>query len=189
MARQVFKLCTIAALIFCFSALNAGTHVALAATAGEACIFNAPSGVSAANGLIGHVAWSFKVDDDRWVYGSTDGGTPENSKTWMKVGTKSDMLKEFYSGAAPVGYYSNYKCKTVADAHALFAYNRVIQSADNGYYLFSDNCLNEVVAIMKLYGLDDMADPASRPLPNDYFNVNLPTGDGQWQGPIELTNP
>jgi len=186
MNRQLLRFCTALAILSLFC-LDAMTSVAEAATAGEACIFDAPSGVGSASGLVGHVAWSFKVDNDRWVYGSTDGGTPEKAKTWMEVGTKSEMLQKFHSGAAPVGYYTQYKCKIVNDAHALYAYNRVIQSAQNGYVFYADNCLYEAVAILKLYGLDDMADPQSRPLPNDYFNVNLPVGSGQWQGPTELT--
>jgi hypothetical protein len=174
--------------MFCVFSVSAVVPVALAATPGEGCIFNAPSGVSSASGLVGHVAWSFKVDDDKWVYGSTDGGTPEKATTWMDVGTKSEMLRRFYSEAGPVGYYTQYKCKAVNDARVLVAYNRVLQSAQNGYVFFADNCLYEAVEIMKLYGLEDMADPGSRPLPNDYFNVNLPIEQGQWRGPIALTD-
>jgi hypothetical protein len=194
MTRYAFSACIIAATV-CLSACSApsattgvNTGVDTVTANGEACIFNAPDGVSA-GGLIGHVAWAFKVDYDKWVYGSTDGGTREKAKTWMQVGTKSDMLTEFYSGAADIGYYTQYKCKLVDNADALFAYNRVIESADKGYVWYAENCLYEAVEIMRLYGLKDMADPASRRLPNDYFYFNLPTGAGQWSGPIPLSGP
>jgi hypothetical protein len=170
-------------LIFGAFALISPSFAQAAASAGRACIINAPSGVLPGK-LIGHVGWAYKAGSgDYWSFGSTEGtGTltiPAGSDThsWSNAGTWFGLVGSFENAyytyynvkLHDAKYYTQYRCFNVSSSNSSTANAEVQRQATNGYDGFKNNCLTKAIAILKAYGVTNLQ-AAPSTAPNTYFN-------------------
>lgn len=154
-----------------------------AATLGEACMFNAPSGAI----TLGHVGWAFRVGTgNTWEYGATEGGSltgispgpPSTTQSWHATGTMAQMLTAFGTGVGATynhgsGYYLSYRCSMVNNSNPAAAAAQASQGETTGYNVLSNNCLTKAVAIFQDYGVAPLPSGDSTS-PNTYFQSDLP---------------
>jgi hypothetical protein len=100
------------------------------------------------------------------------------------------MLNTFGSGAnfsKGPGYYTKYRCASVASSNPTLAYNAALNGAARQYNLYTDNCLTRAVEIFNAYGVTNLPGAANTP-PNGYYNVELPLSfAGSVKLPTKLT--
>jgi len=166
--------------------------VAQAATAGRACIFNAPSGAI----IAGHVGWAFRNGSgDNWIFGATEGS--DNTTSWIETnGAWVHVLATFGQGLHSnkgIGYYTSYRCANVASSNPTLAYNQALTDARNGYDLRTNNCLTKSVDVLRAYGVSTLPTPTTLGIsqfPNTYYG-NLPgygfDGYAQWLVTLSAT--
>jgi len=176
MRRSTISLVTIIATAF--GILSLGRVQPASATAGEICMFNAPSGAELLPGVgAGHVGWGFLSGGSTWIFGATEGA----GQVWQTSGSWDTMLNTFGSGtnfSKGPGYYTQYRCASVSSSQPTLAYNTALNQASRQYNLYTDNCLTRAVEIFDAYGATDLPSATSTPPedtpPNIYYGSLLP---------------
>lgn len=157
-------------------------------TYGEACVFNAPTGVAVIHGLevFGHVGWGFELASGNWEFGANEGAAILGvSKTWYAKGTWQQMLNAFRDNGYyhSAGHYTQYKCATVATTSADIAEARAIlvEEYHERYYPPTHDCESQVYDVLAAYGVKDLPSDMSRlywPSPNNWFDNLSSAGFG-----------
>lgn len=119
---------------------------------------------------LGHIGWGFKVEEERYFFGSTDHlwnrnypmwhvpelirymDVPpgENNDYWSAFGTEHEMLKMMQSG--PHVRYHSYKRIPVALPNATEACMLAETMKNAGWNLAQNNCVHQSSAILTKYG-------------------------------------
>lgn len=119
---------------------------------------------------LGHVGWGFKVEENQYLFGSTDHlwnrkypfwhpielfkymDVPpgENNDYWSELGTEDDMLRMMRSG--PHVRYHSYKRIPVVNPDAVAAVNFAENMRDIGWNLAQNNCVHQSNAVLTKYG-------------------------------------
>jgi hypothetical protein len=147
---------------------------------GEACVFNAPYGVTHVFGkTIGHVGWGFRLPSGNWEFGANEG--PGNllliSNTWYATGTRQQMLMAFRDKGHHhnAKYYTQYKCTSVnttnADIEA--AGTTVGQEYNELYAVPGRDCESQVYNVLAAYGVNNLpsdTSPFYALSPDNWFN-------------------
>ena len=145
---------------------------------GKACLFNAPTGVSAPGEFVGHMAWAFRIGStDTWEFGATEGNgniailPGDDNHSWSDMGSWDYVKSTFQSGVhydKGKPYYTRYMCKDEPDSLLPAASAEISNQWINGFFAPFNDCLTKSVKILQAYGasLPDAIDP----LPNAYFD-------------------
>jgi hypothetical protein len=166
--------CTIGGATFTFTLDVAGTAPP---SSGEACVFNAPS---TAEGLIGHVAWGFRLPNGYWEFGANEGpGKRYTSKTWARIGSHGAMLNTFRNGGPyhSTGYYTTVECVTVPTFNATAAQQEAGYEQDQKYILVFQDCESQAYNVLSKYGVSSLPNDILHPVPNSWYN-DLTTSAG-----------
>jgi hypothetical protein len=157
--------CTIESASYTFTLDVGGTAV----PSGEACVFNAPV---IRVGLVGHVAWGFKLPGGDWEFGANEGaGKSGVSKTWHGTGSQQSMLNTFLYGRPydAVGYYTSVECVTVPDPKAAAAEQQVIREQAEHYILVLQDCETQTYNVLREYGVSGLPGDITFPVPNIWY--------------------
>lgn len=157
--------------------------------AGEACVFDAPTGVTTVFGhkIFGHVGWGFELPSGYWEFGANEGpGSLDISKTWYTTGTWKQMLAAFrnkgnYHSST---YYTTYKCATVntAASDITNAGTTVGREYHQFYFIPGHDCESQVYNVLSAYGVKQLPSDTSLfywPSPNNWFNHLSSAGFGK----------
>jgi hypothetical protein len=177
---------------------------AYALGAGEACIFNAPTGAQIGNQNLGHVGWGIRVGPtNQWIYGATENpdGAPyvdvgSFDGGWHATGTAQQMLLDFTNAGYyhSAGYYTQYKCMLWSSSAVTAAKNEIsliettgIPAGARGNVLYAVagwNCMDHANAILTAYGITGLPSPSLLWAPNAWFNAlpggYIPLGGETW---------
>jgi len=161
---------------------QAGTAHAQTSSEGEACVFDAPSGLdTTGTGLTraGHIGWGYKIPGtDQYTFGATEGikGIDGSKKTWHDHGSRADMFTAFHNGSHYMhpGYYTTAKCGTVTNSSADAA-NKAVKGVESKNWslvsspLTGGNCMDDSYKILTAYGAS-LPWPLTHWLPNAWFD-------------------
>jgi hypothetical protein len=152
---------------------------AVALGSGTACMVNAPSGATVGPITFGHVGWAFQVGGtSTWVFGATENGGGSayvppggDTESWNASGSQSQMLAAFRNAGHfhPAGYYTQYRCRTIANSAVGAANTAIRTQAASGYVFPTNNCLTKSVAILDAYG-ENLGWPGYFQAPDNYFD-------------------
>lgn len=140
---------------------------------------------------LGHIGWGFKVEDDRYFFGSTDHlwnrnyalyHVPElirymdvapgrNNDYWSSFGTEDEMLHMMRSG--PHVRYHSYKRIPVPQPDVAAACMLAERMKDLGWNIAQNNCVHQSNAILTKYGgmiLPNAYTPLNR-IPSHWFRA------------------
>ena len=148
-----------------------------ASSSGEACVFNDPRLFF---GLAGDVGWGFELPGGNWEFGANEG--PKNkadvSNTAAYNGSEATMLAWFINGG-----YARYRCVTVPAFNASAAEQQVSKEQNERYVPPLKDCESQTDNVLREYGVKNLPNDVSDPLPNDWFNALSSAGFG---GPTSL---
>lgn len=168
----------------------ATTTAARFSTPGEACVFDAPTGMDLSHTgqtLIGHVGWGYQVPGtNQYIFGATETIKSTNPLTlntskvvWHDQGSRGKMFMTFRSGShlGGPGYYRSAECATITNSSVTSASNAVKDVENNHYSLvqlplfWKGNCMDDTYEILTAYGakLPSPKWPVSDWFPNDWF--------------------
>jgi hypothetical protein len=182
----------LAAGIIAFASLALAQSRAQAAWQGLACVFNAPSGASG----LGHIGWGYQSGpNNAYTYGATENGSGNwdvppggDNGAWHESGGFPAMLNAFQGARGTgnnhhnTGYYTQYRCQSVANPSVSRADAAVQQAETNGYHLPGKTCLDDTVSIASAYGAQGLPKASDYPEPNNWFDhLTAP-----WSGPAGL---
>ncbi|MGW1696416.1 Tat pathway signal protein [Streptomyces sp. NPDC002399] len=148
------------------TALTAGvfttlTSEAAAAPQGRACLFLDKQGAVFKGTAYGHVAWAIRDPKNRnhWIWGATENAEGDaytkpgrNNGTWIQGGTWRQMRGEDKGKRAlSLVRYDAYRCINTAGGDLAGAQRTYKQMRDNGYAIFTNNCLTKSIGIFRKY--------------------------------------
>ena len=155
---------------------------------GEACVFDAPTGVTVVFGheIFGHVGWGFRLPSGYWEFGANEGpGNLDISNTWYATGSRQQMLNAFRKGGHhhSAGFYTQYKCATVSTTSAdIGAAGATVGREFNEYYVIpGKDCESQVYNVLAAYGVKHLPSDTSIfywSSPNNWFNHLSSAGFG-----------
>jgi hypothetical protein len=135
---------------------------------GEACVFNAPYGVTKILGkTIGHVGWGFRLPSGSWEFGANEGPSLPLliSNTWYAIGTRQQMLAAFRDKGHyhKADYYTLYKCAavTTTDADIEAAGTTVGHEYNEFYAVPGQDCESQAYHVLAAYGVKHLPSDTS----------------------------
>lgn len=137
------------------------TGEAAAAPQGRACLFLDKQGAPFNGTTYGHVAWAIRDPKNRnhWIWGSTENKEGDSytkpghdNGTWIQGGTWR-QLRGDDSGKKPISLarYEAVRCINTAGGDLAGAQRTYKQMRDNGYAIFTNNCLTKAIGIFRKY--------------------------------------
>jgi hypothetical protein len=160
---------------------------------GEACVFDAPTGVTAVAGkkFIGHVGWGFELPSGNWEFGANEGpGNLDISHTWYATGSQKQMLAAFRNQGHyhKAGFYTQYRCAAVKTtstgvSHAGTTVNKEFNEL---YAIPGQDCESQAYSVLAAYGVTKLPSDTSLsywPSPNNWFNHLTQAGFGRTRRP------
>jgi hypothetical protein len=145
---------------------------------GEACVFNAPSGVTTIGGdVIGHVGWGFELPSGYWEFGANEGpGNLLISKTWYATGTWEQMLMAFRDSGYYHSrmFYTQYRCTNVLTTSAdIAAAGATVNREYHEVYIPpGQDCESQDYNVLTAYGVRHLPGDITLPdalSPNTWF--------------------
>lgn len=133
---------------------------------------------------LGHIGWGFQVDENRFVFGSTDHlwdmrksffnpiaglkfmnvRRDRNNDFWMQSGTEEEMLETMRSGKH-VRYHA-YKRIIVRNANPVFALKKAHTLKSGGWNVAFNNCVHQSYRVLTAYGAKLLPCPLKLTLSN-----------------------
>jgi hypothetical protein len=153
------------------------------------------------------VGFGFEVSPGIFLFGSVENGpgsaailvgstvlAGNDNGFWMTTGTQAEMLGTFndpagtcFHGTIGVSPYTHYKAYVVQNPTVCYATSIAEKLYGQGYFVFSNNCLNAVYNVLRAYGVvftGTAAGPSLEWCPGSWFNV-LPSNP--WAGPFGIS--
>jgi hypothetical protein len=140
------------------------------ASAGEACVINAPS---TQMNLIGHVAWGWRLPGGNWEFGANEGPGKNNvSETWHATAVSQRAMLAALRKGGPyqaAGFYVSVECVTVPAPKAAAAQQQVLREQGGQYQLVLRDCESQAYNVLSAYGVSGLPDDISDPVPNNWY--------------------